>query len=181
VRGDLHTHTDWSDGGYSVEEMASAAAVFGHDYLAITDHAAGPGVVGGTGLNEEELREQRTEIDGVADTVEIDLLAGVETTVDADGAVSLSDNALADLDVVVASPHSGLGQDAETATARLCRAMEHPGVDVLGHPSGRLLNSRSGMDLDAAALGETAAAEGVALEINANPHRPTGRGGAGWR
>ncbi len=178
VRGDLHTHTDWSDGGHSVESMARAAAEFGHDYLAVTDHAEGPGVVADTGLDEADLREQREAVRAVAADVEIDLLHGVETNIDADGDVSLGDDCLADLDVVVASPHSALGQDAETATARLCRAMEHPGVDVLGHPSGRLLNSREGMGLDAAALGETAAAEGVALEINSNPHRLDLWGGA---
>jgi DNA polymerase (family 10) len=178
VRGDLHTHTDWSDGGHSVAEMARAAAEFGHDYLAITDHAVGPGVVADTGLDEDDLAEQREVVREVGETVEIDLLHGVETNVDADGAVSLGDDALAALDVVVASPHSALDQDAETATARLCTAMEHPHVDVLGHPSGRLLNSRAGLDLDAAALGETAAAEGVALEINSNPQRLDLWGGA---
>jgi DNA polymerase (family 10) len=178
VRGDLHIHTDWSDGGASVAEMARAAAEFGHDYLAITDHAVGPGVVADTGLDEDDLAEQREVVREVGETVEIDLLHGVETNVDADGAVSLGDDALAALDVVVASPHSALDQDAETATARLCTAMEHPHVDVLGHPSGRLLNSRAGLDLDAAALGETAAAEGVALEINSNPQRLDLWGGA---
>ena len=178
VRGDLHTHTDWSDGGYSVGEMARAAAEFGHDYLAITDHAVGPGVVADTGLDAEDLAEQREVVESVADTVDVELLHGVETNVDAEGAVSLSDDTLAELDIVVASPHSALDQDAETATARLCAAMEHPHVDVLGHPSGRLLNSRAGLDLDAAALAETAAAAGVALEINSNPHRLDLWGGA---
>jgi DNA polymerase (family 10) len=178
VRGDLHTHTDWSDGGDSVEEMARAAAAFGHDYLAVTDHAVGPGVVADTGLDAEDLAEQREVVRSVADTVDIELLHGVETNVDADGAVSLGDDALGDLDVVVASPHSALDQDAETATDRLCTAVEHPHVDVLGHPSGRLLNSRAGLDIDAAALAETAAAEGVALEINSNPRRLDLWGGA---
>jgi len=178
VQGDLHTHSNWSDGGHSVESMARAADAFGHDYLAITDHATGPGVVGGMGLDEADLAEQREEIRSVAEHVDLTLFAGVETNVDAEGDVSLADDALAALDVVVASPHSALDQDAETATARLCRAMEHPHVDVLGHPSGRLLNSRSGLDLDAAALGATAAAEGVALEINSNPSRLDLWGGA---
>jgi DNA polymerase (family 10) len=178
VRGDLHTHTDWSDGTFSVEEMAQAAADFGHDYLCVSDHATGPGVVGGMGVEDDELLEQADVVREVAETVDVELFAGVEANVDADGGISVADDVLAELDLVVASPHSALDQDSTTATDRLVAAMEHPHVDVLGHPSGRLLNRREGMGLDAARLGAAAAEHGVALEVNSNPHRLDLWGGA---
>jgi DNA polymerase (family 10) len=176
VRGDLHVHSDWSDGGHSVEAMAEAAADAGHDYLAITDHAAGTGIVGGTGLSEADLREQIQEIRAVAADAEVDVFAGVEANVDADGDVGgVSEGILADLDLVIASPHSGLG--ADDATDRLCRAIEHHHVDVLGHPTGRLINERPGLRFDTEAVAERAAAEGVALEVNSNPARLDLNGG----
>jgi len=172
VRGDLHVHTEWSDGHEPIGSMVAGAAEFGHDYVAITDHAQGPGVVAGMGLTPEEIREQAEEVaavrDGVAAEAGIDVFHGVEANVDAEGDLSTPDDVLAELDVVIASPHSGL--DGE-ATDRLVRAIEHPHVDVLGHPSGRLLNERSGVSFDAARLGEAAAKHGTALEINANPAR----------
>lgn len=168
VRGDLHVHTDWSDGVESISSMVDGAAAFGHEYVAITDHAAGPGVVGSIGLSESDLREQLEEIRTVADDAEIDVFAGVETNVDADGTLSTSDELLADLDLVVASPHSALDGGS---TERLIRAVEHPHVDVLGHPSGRLLNQRSGVDFDPRKLATAAADAGTALEINSNPAR----------
>jgi DNA polymerase (family 10) len=168
VRGDLHVHSEWSDGSESIASMVEGAAAFGHDFVAITDHAEGPGVVAGMGLTPEEIREQQEEVAEVREDAEIEVFHGVEANVDADGDLSTPDDVLADLEVVVASPHSGL--DGE-ATERLVSAIEHPHVDVLGHPSGRLLNERSGLEFDAARIGEAAAAEGVALEINANPAR----------
>jgi len=168
VRGDLHVHSTWSDGSESIADMARGAAEFGHDYLAICDHAAGPGVIADIALSTEDLREQRAEIEAAAEEVPIDLFAGVETNVEADGSVSTPDDVLEALDLVVASPHSGLGGEA---TDRLIGAVEHPHVDVLGHPSGRLLGQRSGLDFDAERLGEAAAANDTALEINANPAR----------
>ncbi|GAB3681356.1 DNA polymerase/3'-5' exonuclease PolX [Salinarchaeum chitinilyticum] len=168
VRGDLHVHSEWSDGRESIASMVEGAAAFGHDYVAITDHAEGPGVVAGMGLDDEELLEQTDAVAEVAADAEIEVFHGVEANVDADGDLSTPDDVLAELDVVVASPHSGL--DGE-ATDRLIRAIEHPHVDILGHPSGRLLNERSGMEFDARRLGEAAAEHGVALEINANPAR----------
>ena len=168
LRGDLHVHTDWSDGGHSIEEMVVGATEFGHDYVCISDHAEGPGVVGGAGLSDEDLREQRAEIEAVAESAEITVFAGVEANVEADGVISVGDDVLEELDVVVASPHSGLDGDG---TERLIAAVEHPEVDVLGHPSGRLLNQRPGMTFDVESVAEAAADNGVALEVNANPHR----------
>jgi DNA polymerase (family 10) len=168
VCGDLHTHTEWSDGNNTVREMAEGAAAFGHDYLAITDHATGPGMVGGVGLSDEELREQLDEIRAVDDEVGIDLFAGVEANIAADGSVSVADDVLAGLDCVVASPHAALDGDG---TDRLVSAVEHPGVDILGHPTGRLLNQRGGLNVDVAAVAEAAADAGVALEVNSDPRR----------
>ncbi len=168
VRGDLHVHTDWSDGHHSIAEMAEAAAAFGHDYLVIADHATGPGMVGGVGLDDDELREQLAEVRTVAADADVDLLAGVEANVGAEGEISVGDDLLAELDCVVASPHSDLDGDG---TDRLVAAVEHPAVDVLGHPTGRMLNQRPGHDVDVERLAAAAADHDTALEVNANPRR----------
>ncbi len=177
VRGDLHVHTNNSDGDLSVAETVAAAAEFGHDYVAITDHADGPGVPAGVGCSEDELRGVMRDAREVSETVDVEVFAGVEANVDADGAVDVSDDLLADLDLVVASPHSGLS-GSDDATDRLVRAVEHPGVDVLGHPTGRLLGERSGLSVDPERLGAAAAEHDVALEVNANPARLDLGGGA---
>ncbi|WP_049982771.1 helix-hairpin-helix domain-containing protein [Halorubrum sp. BV1] len=178
IRGDLHTHTDWSDGGFTIKEMITAAAERGYDYHVVTDHATGPGMVGGVGLDEDEIAEQADALTEAADAVaegtggnEIEVLHGIEANIDADGDLSTDDETLAALDLVVASPHSGLSQAAERATERLVRAVEHPYVDVLGHPTGRLINERPGLDPDVEAVAEAAAAAGTAIEVNANPAR----------
>ncbi|MFB6194263.1 MAG: DNA polymerase/3'-5' exonuclease PolX, partial [Halobaculum sp.] len=174
VRGDCHTHTDWSDGEASILEMARAAADRGYDFHCVTDHAAGPGVFGGIGLTDEELREQVDRIAEARDTlaaegIDVELLHGVEANVDSDGKVTTDDALLTELDLVVASPHAALGQGE--ATDRLVRAVEHPEVDVLGHPTGRLINERAGLEVDFGRLAEAAAAADTALEVNANPAR----------
>jgi DNA polymerase (family 10) len=173
LRGDLHTHTDWSDGRAELAEMVTAAEARGYDYYAVTDHATGPGMVGGVGLDDEDLREQMDAIDEVRREVDPDLtlLHGVETNIGAGGDLSTDDDLLAELDVVVASPHAALRQDRETATKRLIRAAEHPSVDILGHPTGRRINEREGMELDIERLAAAAADAGTALEINADPAR----------
>ncbi len=168
VCGDLHVHTDWSDGGHAIEEMAREAAAFGHEYVAITDHATGPGMVGGTGITDEQIREQRQEIRAADDDSEIDLFAGIEANIDPDGGISVGDEVLAELDVVVASPHAALDGDG---TDRLAKAARHPSVDIIGHPTGRYLNQRPGLDIDVERLAGVAADHGTALEINANPRR----------
>ena len=175
--GDLHVHTDWSDGKYSIEEMIAGAAEFGHEYVCITDHASGPGIVADTGLSDDDLREQRGAIEdaAAASGADIDVLRGVEANIDADGGVSVDDEVLDDLDLVVASPHSGLDGDG---TDRIVTAIEHPHVDVIGHPTGRYLNRRPGLELDFERVANAAAEHGVALEVNANPHRLDLSGGA---
>ncbi|TKX64280.1 helix-hairpin-helix domain-containing protein [Halorubrum sp. GN12_10-3_MGM] len=171
LRGDLHTHTDWSDGGFSIAEMAAAAEERGYDYHVVTDHATGPGMVGGVGLGESDIEAQAAAVAEAADEVDIPLLHGIEANIDAGGDLSTDDETLAALDLVVASPHAALGQDAEAATERLVRAVEHPHVDVLGHPTGRLINERPGLDPDVEAVAEAASASGTAIEVNANPAR----------
>ncbi|KOX92874.1 DNA polymerase [Haloarcula rubripromontorii] len=175
VRGDVHTHTNWSDGGNTIAEMAAGAAEFGHDYLAVTDHATGPGMVGGVGVSDERLREQIAEVESVAADADIDVFTGVEANIGADGSVSVADDLLAELDVVVASPHAALDGDG---TDRLVAAARHPEVNVIGHPTGRYLNRREGLDVDVERLATVAADNDTALEINANPARLDLGGGA---
>ncbi|QZP36753.1 helix-hairpin-helix domain-containing protein [Halobaculum magnesiiphilum] len=169
IRGDLHTHTEWSDGASTVAEMVQAAADYGYDYHCVTDHAEGPGVFGDTGLTDEEVREQAEAVAAVREDVDIEVFHGVEANVDADGDVTTSDDLLADLDIVVASPHAALDQG--DATDRLIRAVKHPHVDILGHPTGRLINQRPGLEIDFERLAEAAADADTALEVNANPAR----------
>jgi len=171
IRGDFHTHTEWSDGNTTIAAMVEAAAELGYDYFGIADHAEGPGIVGGMGLSDAEILEQVEEIRAVGDEVEIEVFAGIEANVDADGEIDLSDDVIDALDVIVASTHSALDQDAETATERLIHAVENPAIDIVGHPSGRLLNQRSGLDYDVTAVGRAAAEHGTALEVNSDPRR----------
>ena len=187
LRGDLHTHTDWSDGGFAIGAMIEAAADRGSRFHAVTDHAAGPGIFGNTGLDEAEIAEQSEAVAAAVDAVEgavpiadsagsaddreLAVLHGVEANIDAEGAVTTDDATLAALDIVVASPHSALGQGPEAATERLVRAVEHPHVDILGHPTGRIINSRPGVDPDVEAVVAAAASSGTAIEVNANPAR----------
>jgi DNA polymerase (family 10) len=176
IRGDLHSHSEWSDGDATIEAMARGAVEAGHDYLALTDHAEGPGVFGNTGLSPVQIREQREEVEAVREALadeghDFTLLHGVETNITAEGGLSTPDDLLAELDIVVASPHAALGQDREEATERLVAAIEHPETDILGHPTGRLINQRPGLSPDFERLAEAAADAGTALELNANPHR----------
>ncbi|MFA1610469.1 DNA polymerase/3'-5' exonuclease PolX [Halobellus rubicundus] len=178
LHGDLHTHTDWSDGRSSVSEMVEAAVDRGYDYYAVTDHATGPGMVGGVGLSDDDLREQMGAIEDAREEYgeDLTLFHGVETNVDSDGDLSTGDDVLDELDVVVASPHAALGQDREAATERLVRAVEHPSVDVLGHPTGRLINEREGLEFDVERVATAASDAGTAIEINADPARLDLRG-----
>ena len=168
VRGDLHVHTERSDGEATIEEMVAAAEAYGHDYVSIADHATGPGMVGGVGLDDAALTEQAEAIRDVGSETDIDVFAGVEANIGAAGEISVAADVLAELDCVVASPHSALDGDG---TERLVTAIEHPEVDIVGHPTGRLLNRRPGHDIDIERVAEAAATHGTALEINADPRR----------
>lgn len=170
LRGDLHAHSDWSDGTRSLREMALAARDRGHEYLAITDHSRGLAVA--NGLDADRLRAQRREIDQVnAEVAPFRLLQGVELEVRGDGGLDLPDDVLAELDLVVAAVHSGLGQTRERLTGRALAAIRHPLVDILAHPTGRIVGGRPGGDFDVAALVAEAARVGTVLEIDGDPAR----------
>jgi DNA polymerase (family 10) len=171
IRGELHAHTRWSDGTASVAEMARAAEAAGYQYFVISDHSGSLGITGG--LSVERLRAQRAEIDAynAQGGPGFRLLHGAEVEVLADGRLDYPDDVLAGLDVVVASVHTGLRQDRATLTARALAAIRNPHVDILGHPSGRLVPRREPGDFDMEALLQAAAETGTALEINANPAR----------
>jgi DNA polymerase (family 10) len=170
IRGDLHAHSTWSDGVGSVEEMAEAARALGYQYLAISDHTHGLGVAGG--LSPERLAEQRGEIDALnAHWDDFCLLQGCELEIRADGELDLPDDVLARLGFVVASVHTGLRQDRERITERVIAAMRNPWVDVIGHPSGRILGQRDESAVDMDALLAEAGRTGTALEVNSIPNR----------
>ncbi|OPY84363.1 MAG: DNA polymerase/3'-5' exonuclease PolX [Syntrophus sp. PtaU1.Bin208] len=170
IRGDLHVHTNWSDGAASLEVMARAAKAAGYSYLAITDHSGGLGVAGG--LNEERLLKQQEVIRRLNEQLEgIRLLSGIEVNILADGRLDLSDEILAGLDVVVASVHSALNQNEAKMTKRILRALENPHVDILAHPTGRLIGKREPVAVDLEAVFQGAAAHRKILEINCMPNR----------
>ncbi|HOG16999.1 MAG TPA: DNA polymerase/3'-5' exonuclease PolX [Syntrophales bacterium] len=170
VRGDFHTHTDWSDGQATLEEMAAAAEALGYEYLVVTDHSAGLGIA--NGLAADRLRSQAERIRAINRTRKrTRLLAGVEVNIKADGRLALSDEALAELDVVIAAVHSSLSQSEQKMTRRVVAALENPHVDILAHPTCRLIGRREPASLDMAAVIEAAARWGKALEINAMPDR----------
>jgi DNA polymerase (family 10) len=171
VRAELHSHSTWSDGTLTIRQMAEAARARGLKVLAITDHSASLGVAGG--LSVDELKAQRAEIDAVQSELgdSILLLQGCEVEIRSDGTLDFPDEALADLDIAIAALHSSLRQPREQVTERLLKAMRNPYVDVIAHPSGRLIPNREGADLDMEAVLTTAAEQGVALEINAHPSR----------
>ncbi|HET6340757.1 MAG TPA: DNA polymerase/3'-5' exonuclease PolX [Gemmatimonadota bacterium] len=170
LRGVLHVHTEWSDGRASIQAMAEAARARGFEYLAVCDHSRSAAYAGG--LSAERLREQREEIERVNAGLEgLVVLAGCEVDVLADGGLDYPDDVLAGLDFVVGSVHSRLGLPREEQTERVLRAIGNPWLDVLGHPAGRVLNRREGADLDMERVLDAAAAAGVALEVNGDPHR----------
>jgi DNA polymerase (family 10) len=170
VRGDLHAHTDWSDGAGTLAEMAEAARAKGYRYLLISDHTQSLGVA--NGLTVERLHAQRAEIDALnAQGDDFTLLQGCELEIKADGSLDFDDEVLAGLDFVVASVHTSLRQDRETITARMLNAVRNPYVDVIGHPSGRILGQREESAVDLDAVIEAAAGTGTALEVNSIPSR----------
>jgi DNA polymerase (family 10) len=171
IKADLQIHSTWSDGKLSVREMAEAAIKHGYKALAITDHTFSLGIV--QGMTPDEVKKQRQEIDEVAQDLgnRIHILRGAEVEIKSDGSLDYSDDVLAQLDIVFAALHTSLRQPREKVTDRLIRAMHNPFVDVIPHPTGRLLPDREGADLDMDAVFAAAAETGVALEINAHPAR----------
>jgi DNA polymerase (family 10) len=170
LRGDLHMHTTATDGRADAETMALAARAAGLEYIAITDHSRA--IAMANGLDEARtleharaIRELNARLDGIT------VLAGIECDIRADGSMDLADDCLAELDVVIASVHSAFNQDAQQMTDRLLRAIACPWVDVLGHPTGRLILKREPYRFDAERVFTAAAAAGVALEINSQIDR----------
>ena len=170
LRGLVHIHTTWSDGRVSVEGMAAAARERGFAYMVVCDHSRSTSIAGG--LSVDNLRRQIDEIRRVNhETRGIEILAGSEVDILADGSLDYPDDVLAELDCVVASVHAAFRLSRAEQTARLLRALANPWLDILGHPTGRRLLSRDGIDVDMDALLDAAAEHGVALEVNGDPHR----------
>jgi DNA polymerase (family 10) len=171
VRGDLHVHTDWSDGKATLEQMVAAARERGYEYLNITDHS--PAVGFGMGLDAGRLHAQIERVRALAATLAPDftLLVGAEVDILRDGSLDYSDELLAQLDVVVASVHASHRLSAGDQTKRVCAALENPHVDVLGHPTGRLIGRRRPNPLDIEAVVAKAVETGTALEVSSQPHR----------
>jgi DNA polymerase (family 10) len=170
IRGDLHCHTVASDGRSTVEEMALAARRLGHEYLAITDHSASFGF--GHEVTPQDLRLQIERVREANAGVEgIEVLVGSEVNILPDGSLDYEDDLLAELDWVIASIHTAFGMDKLAMTDRMITAIEHPLVDTIGHPTGRLLDQRRPYALDIDAVILAAARTGTLLEINANPRR----------
>ncbi len=169
IRGDLHDHTNWSDGVCTIEQMARAAAQRKREYLSISDHSPGRAVA--NGLSVERLHEQIGQVKSVADSFGVHLLASSEVDIRADGSLDLADDVLAQLDIVVASIHSSFRAPKEQQTKRLLRAIDNAHVNIIGHPTGTLIEERAGYEFDVDAVFRAAARTGTALEINANPAR----------
>jgi DNA polymerase (family X) len=170
IRGDLHSHTIASDGHNTIEEMARAALQRGYQYLAITDHSASHGF--GNDVSPEQLRRQIELVHEADARIEgIRLLAGSEVNVLPDGSLDYEDELLGQLDWVIASVHTSFGMNEQTMTERMIAAIEHPLVDAIGHPTGRLIERREPYAIDLNAVFDAAAKAGTMLEINANPDR----------
>jgi DNA polymerase (family 10) len=170
VKGFLHCHTTYSDGSTSVEELALAGKAAGYEYVGITDHSQAAAYAGG--LKPDDLLRQADEIDAANARLEgIRILKGVEADILQDGRIDYDDRILSRLDFVIASVHSRFNMSEQEMTARMLAAMDNPYLTIIGHPTGRLLLSRDPYGVDLDAVIEKAIATGVALEINADPHR----------
>ncbi len=170
IRGDLHVHTSWSDGSHTIREMAEAAKALGYEYIAICDHARSPQVT--RGLTGEQLAGQRNEIEQLnRDLDGFEVLAGVECNIGADGSLDIADKTLQDLDVVVAGVHSNLKMEKDEMTQRMLSAMQNEYVDIISHPTGRIIGKREAAALDLPTVFKTAAGHGIFLEINGFPGR----------
>jgi len=185
LRGDLHAHSDWSDGVHGIAEMAEAARRAGLEYLVLTDHTVSLAIARGLDparfaaqrsvlaeLNARFAAEERAgDLPPGASPAGFRVLHGCELEIRADGSLDLPDDVLAGFDVVVASLHVGRRQPRDKLTARVLGAIRHPHVDVIAHPAGRIIGERDDLDLDWDAIFEAAAATGTALELNGSPHR----------
>lgn len=170
IKGDLHMHTTWSDGAFSIEEMVQACIARGYQYMAITDHSQYLKVA--NGLTKERLLQQGEEIEKLrAKYRDITILRGIEMDILPDAALDFDDEVLAQLDFVIGAIHSSFSQDRETIMKRLRAAIENNHVTMIAHPTGRLIGRREGYDVDTDMLIELAKETGTVLELNANPNR----------
>jgi len=170
IKGDLHTHTEWSDGHDSIEELALAAKDMSYQYIAITEHSAGRAIA--HGLDVERLRKQVAEIRALNESLtEIHVLTGIEVDIRADGSLDLPCEILSELDIVIAAVHSAMRQSEEKMTRRVINAIENPDVDIIAHPTCRLIGEREPVAIDMEAVFRAAAMHNKIVEINANPYR----------
>jgi DNA polymerase (family 10) len=168
LKGDFHLHSTWSDGRDTLETMIAACAARGYEYHSISDHSWGRGRIG---VDPEELRAQRVRVRELGDRYGIRTLCSSEVDIRADGSLDFDDAILSELDIVVASVHSAFNQSRDEMTARLLRAIENPYVNVIGHPTGRHIETFAGYDFDHDAVFAAAARTGTALEIDGQPNR----------
>lgn len=170
IKGDLHCHSNWSEGTMTIEEVAGKSQALGLSYVVITDHSKSLGIA--RGLDEKRLSEQGKEIDALNKRLKgITLLKGIECDIKSDGSMDLPDSSLEELDYVVASIHSGFKNDEETMTNRMVSAMHNEHVHAIGHPTGRIIQKRKPYTINLEKVLEEAAAQHVAMEINAYPER----------
>jgi DNA polymerase (family 10) len=170
IKGDLHTHTEWSDGHDSIEELAQAAQDMGYQYIAITEHSGGRGIA--HGLDVERLREQVAEVKALNErSMGIRVLAGIEVDIRADGRLDLPHEILSQLDIVIAAVHSAMHQTEEKMTRRIITAIENPDVDMIAHPTCRLIGEREPVAIDLEAVFRAAAKYNKVMEISAMPDR----------
>ena len=170
IKGDFHVHTVWSDGSNTIEEMAEAAKQLNYEYIAICDHARGLQIV--RSLSEGDISKQLQEIEHINRKMEVfTVLSGIELNIDARGQLDIRNAVLQDLDIVIASVHSGFKQEERKMTERVLKAIHNDYVNILGHPTGRIINRRSPLNLNLLKVFETASELGVFMEINAFPDR----------
>lgn len=170
IRGDLQMHTKWSDGNSTIEEMAIAAKKLGHEYICITDHTGALAIA--RALDEKKIIEQRKEIEKVNKKISgITILQGAEANITDDGSLDTSNKLLKELDIVVAAIHSGFKNPKEKITARMLKAMENEHVDIIAHPTGRLLTKREGYEVELERVFDAARKTGTIMEINSYPER----------
>jgi DNA polymerase (family 10) len=176
IRGIIHSHSKWSDGSYSIKEMAEAAIQTGFQYLVISDHSRAAFYA--NGLDEKRIHDQQKEIDALNEMIQTKypekpfrIFKSIESDILTDGQLDYDNETLKTFDLVIASVHSQLNMSEEKAMSRLIRAIENPFTTILGHPTGRLLLSRKGYPIDHKKIIDACLANGVVIELNAHPRR----------
>jgi len=170
IKGDLHIHSRWSDGKNSIEEVVDKARSLGYEYVAICDHSPAIGIT--RGVNEEKLLDEIIEIERInEDLSDFKVLTGIEVDIRSDNTLDLPDKILEKLDIVLAAVHTKFSQSKDAMTRRIISAIKNPHVDIIAHPTGRLIGKRDPYDLDIEAVLDAARDTGTILEINANPRR----------